>query len=170
MIVDVIGTWKFWIVKFLLTLSNQSYGRFHGWSKNVGGHFSCICMKVLQATCQEKIIFLISIFVSHLLTSWVNKPRQLDTGTIQSASADFPRSDDRLIQALVRLSDHNTCISYASNPWKKCPKRGFTTTGGQIAMEHYHSLPLTSYSRTPPCGHPTLVDIFCRAHLFFLYI
>ncbi len=28
-------------------------------------------MKVLQATCQEKIIFSISTFFSHLLTSWV---------------------------------------------------------------------------------------------------
>ncbi len=46
-------------------------GIFHGWSKKVGGHFSCICMKVLQATCREKIIFSISTFFSHLLTSWV---------------------------------------------------------------------------------------------------
>ncbi len=62
--VILIGTWKSLISKILLTVSN----------KKAGGHFSCICIKVLQVTCQEKIFVLISTFVSHLLTSWAFVP------------------------------------------------------------------------------------------------
>ncbi len=66
--------------------------------------------------------------------------------TLPKADSAFPWiSALPLSEPLLNMHTtfYMSVITYldTSNPWSKCPKRGLTTTGGQIPIEkHYHSL------------------------------